>query len=462
MTVGAAVLYQSAARERDYRQLLARGDAALAEEQTFGAIENYSGALALRPDSMLAHLRRGETYLVRGDLDGAARDFRSAASLDVSAPRPLEQWGDVLYRQQRYRRAAEIYESRLRLDDRSAPFYYKLALARYRDGNSDAAIAALQQAVRLDSQMADAYYLMGVCLRDQHRRTEAIAALQKAVAHAPGLIPAREELAELYEQAGERNDEIQQLQILAGLDSGRIERRVAVGLAHARAGHLDLAVLTLASTLDQAPDQAAIYGALGRVWLEIAETRHDHPDALGKALEALERAASAPTATSEVKTLYARALLLARQPEAAERMLQQATERFPADPAAFAQYADVAEQQHHFDAARGALIAYAAIAPDDHRGSERAERIGNLSLRLNDLPMAISWLARASALAPDEVRPLAALARVQLKAGARADASATVTRGLHLDPDNGELLALARRLSPSRVAMSADRARSIP
>ena len=118
--VGAAVAYQAAARERDYRDLLARGDAALRDDQTFGAIEAYSGAIALRPDSMLAHLRRGETYQRRGELEAAARDFRAAAALDPTATRPLEALGDVLYQLQRFDRAAEAYERCLRLDDRSA------------------------------------------------------------------------------------------------------------------------------------------------------------------------------------------------------------------------------------------------------------------------------------------------------------------------------------------------------
>ncbi len=52
--VGAASAYQAVARQRDYRKLLTRGDAALRDDQTFGAIEAYSGAIALRSDSMLA------------------------------------------------------------------------------------------------------------------------------------------------------------------------------------------------------------------------------------------------------------------------------------------------------------------------------------------------------------------------------------------------------------------------
>ena len=60
-----------------------------------------TSAIVLRPDSMLPHLRRGETYGLRGDLDAAARDFRMAAALDPSAPRPLEELGDVLCVRQR-------------------------------------------------------------------------------------------------------------------------------------------------------------------------------------------------------------------------------------------------------------------------------------------------------------------------------------------------------------------------
>src|SRR5207248_10787329 len=101
-----ALAYQVAARDRDYRALLARGDTALHEDQTFGAIEAYSGAIALHPDSMLPHLRRAETYQRRGELDEAARDFRAAAALDPTATRPLEALGDVLYGMKRLERAA--------------------------------------------------------------------------------------------------------------------------------------------------------------------------------------------------------------------------------------------------------------------------------------------------------------------------------------------------------------------
>src|SRR5580765_4723923 len=359
--VGAAVAYQAAARQREYSALLTRGDAALSDDQTFGAIEAYSGAIALRPDSMLAYLRRGQTYERRGDrgdLDAAVRDFRRAASIDPTATRPLEALGDVLYQLQRYDRAADAYGRSVRLDDRSARVNYKLALARYRDRAVEPALAALNEAVRLDDQMADAHYLLGMCLREKGRTAEALRAIERAVALEPGVIPAREELADLYGATDRRAEQLEQLQLLAGLDRDRVERQVAIGMAHARGGHWDLAVLTLGGALERHPTEPEIYRALGQVWLE---RPRDDPAFLSKAREALERAASTPSATSEAFTLYARALLDEGDAAGAEHALQQAITRFPIDAGFFFMDAATAEKQNHLAEARKALVQAGAV-----------------------------------------------------------------------------------------------------
>src|SRR5262245_44440363 len=112
--IGGALAYQAARQERQYRALLARGDAAVREGESFVAMEAYSGAITLRPDSMLAHLRRGEAYRQRSEFESASRDFRRAADLDPSAMRPLEALGDVEYQREWFQRAADVYEARLR------------------------------------------------------------------------------------------------------------------------------------------------------------------------------------------------------------------------------------------------------------------------------------------------------------------------------------------------------------
>lgn len=447
MAAAGALAYQAAARDRDYRALVAAGDVALRDEQTFGAIEAYSGAIALRADSMLAHLRRGETYQRRGDrgdLDQAARDFRAAAALDPSATRPLEELGDVLYQRRRYDQAVDAYSRYLKVDDRSARVSYKLALAHYSSGNLDAAVSALGQTLRLDDRMANGHYLLGMCLRDGHRGPEAIRAFERASILSPGLIAAREELADLYRSAGRHADEVEQLQIVAGLDRDRIERQVAVGLAQARAGHAELAVLTLGQALERSPDQPLIFGALGQVWLDIAQARGDAV-ALSKALEALGRTAFDPSATSAMLTLYGRALLRNDQVDLAERTLQQAAGKYPLEPAALLWLAAAAERLNHLEAARRALIDYNALVDNDGETVERASRIANLSLRLHDPRTAAEWLRRASREAPADVHVMAALAEAELRAGDPQAARETIARGLEKDANNPTLVALARR-----------------
>ena len=437
-----AFVWQAADRERKYRGLLSQGDAAVRDGQTFGAIENYSGAIVLRPDSMQAHLRRGQAYRQRGEFEAAARDFRTAADFDPSAPRPLEALGDVLYQRGRFAHAAEAYQARLDLDERSVETWYKLALTRYREGLIDAALEALAQTVRLNDSFPEAYYVMGVCQREKGRSADALRSFEKAVALSYGLIPAREELTELYPSLGRSADALEQLQVIALLDRAHVERQVALGLAQARSGHGELAVLTLGAALERTPDQPMVYGALGRVWLDMADTR---ADALSKALDALERVASTPTASSEMLMLYGRALLKAGRPDEAEKVLQDATARFPVDPDAYVAYADIAEQRNHAAAARTALTAYGAIVTSEPDFATRASRIGRLSLLLDDPAAAVAWLQRAANAGLGNVSVLVSLADAQLRSGDRAGARTTIATALDKEPENPTLLELARK-----------------
>jgi tetratricopeptide (TPR) repeat protein len=430
VAAGAAFVAYQAIRDRDYQALLARGDAALRSEQNFPAVDAYSGAVALRPDSMLPRLRRGEAYQRRGDLDAAVRDFRDAADLDAAATRPREELGDVLYQLQRYQRAAEAFESALALDDRLTRVEYKLALARYRAGDARGAIAALARTSQGPDATAEMHYLLGLSFRDTDRIADAQRSFEKAIAMSPGLIAAREELADLYSTQTRRADVLDQLQVLAGLDRDRVERQVVVALAQARAGHTEPAIVTLGTALERAPEDPRIYGALGQVWLQDAETRNDR-FALNKALEALERAGSGSNVTSETLTLFGRALLRNGQVDRAEQVLQLATTRYPLSPMSFSYYAAAAERQKHFDAARQALIDLAALQGDDDNLAERAATIASLSMRLNDPASAARWFQKAvDAGGPGASDPklLKSLADAQFKAGLKSPGAAASGR----------------------------------
>lgn len=366
LVAGAVFAWNAVRQEREFRRLIAAGDAAIIHNQTYEAIEAFSGALALKHDSMLAYLKRGDSYRRRGELSAALRDLREASSLDPTATRPLELLGDVNVAMGRYERAAEVYRRYIALDDRAPHVLYKLALAYYRNGQPTLAIDPLRRAVALDDRFAEAHYLLAMCLKDQKHELQAMQSLGRALEINPALGVAREELADLALARGRTRAGIEQLEALAALEPSQPQRLVNVGLAYARAGDYDNAVTTLGRAAQRYPEAEGVYIALGRIWLSIAEARGDRV-ALSKAVQALEPAATRADASSETLTLYGRALLLSGRVDAAERTLQQAASMLPVEPVAFMYLSSAAQRRGHVSAAREALVKYTSLTGEDQK-----------------------------------------------------------------------------------------------
>jgi|TARA_B100001964_G_scaffold224323_1_gene271033 tetratricopeptide (TPR) repeat protein len=405
--IGGVLAYTAVREDREYRRLVGDGNAAVATGDTFLAIEAFSGAVALKPDAMLARLKRGETYRRRGELAAALRDLRSAARLDATATRPLEQLGDVNAALGQYANAEARFLDYLRLDAEAPRILYKLGLSRYRNGNAVTAVSALRDAVALDPGLAEAHYVLGLALRAQDELDTAVAALRVAVRLAPAETNARLELADLLSTLGLHEERIDQLEALAALNLDRPEHQVALGLAHADAGRSDLAVLALGRAAERYPDQPHFYVALGRIWLDVADQRAD-PSALGKALEALDGSIVQAVNTSAAYVLRGRALLLADDLDGAHDAFQTATERFPVDPEAHRQLGGLALQAGRVGAAREALSLHDALAQHTMTPAARASsarRLGELSGRLADHTAQVRWLRLADEIDPPTGRP---------------------------------------------------------
>ena len=446
--VAGALAYSALTNEREFDRHIAIGDQAVAEERAFQAIEAYSGAIARNPDSVLAHLKRGSLYYSQNQLDAALRDLRRAIELDPGALRAIEMLGDVNVGLGRGDRAIEQYEAFIALDERNARVLYKLGLARYRDGRSEAAMDPLRQALALDPSLGEAHYVIGLVQRDLDQLPAARKSLEEAARRSPASqTSAREALAEVYALEGEHARAINQLEALAALDSSRPDRVVAVGLAQARAGREDAAIVTLGRAVDRFPDTAQVYAGLGHVWLTSAQRRGDRV-ALSKALEALRQAANRPDATSETFTELGRAWTLAGDVRAADRALQQAVTKLPVVPDAYLQLADLAARDGRVLAARDALLKYAILVGDERSLAAVATRIADYSMTLSEPALAMRWFGRAI----DDAGPSPALqlklAEAAWKAGDVARAHQVIDEALSSEPGNPALQQLKRRLPP--------------
>ncbi len=441
-----AIVVQTVDRNRNYRSLLAEGDQAMADGNAFAAIAAYSGALALRQDSVAAHIRRGQAFRDQHSTAEAMHDWSDAARLAPRSTLPNELLGDLYSAQGDDARAASYYEKCVQLDAQDATREYKLGLARYRAGSPSAAVAPLRRAVELNDNFGEAHYLLGLVLRDtQAMPQEAITAIEQAIRVAPSLTAAREELADLYRAAGRPVDELTQLQSLASLDP-QTSRDIAIGLAQARQGQFDGAIATLADAAAHDPNDSQVQLALGRVYLSRAERVLDR-QTVTLALDALERALGGTARRSEGLTLLGRALYLSNDYAGAERILREAVATSPLIVDAFGYLADACERQGHFDDAREALSRLDALEGDTALPSvraARARRVGGLALKTGDVPSARLYLQRAVDGGERDATTLGQLADALWRDGRQDEARSTLDKALALEPRNQVLLRLRR------------------
>lgn len=377
LMVGTVLAWSAVRQEQEYQRLIAVGDAALSQDQTYGAIEAFSGALALKRDSMLAYLKRGDTYRRRGEFAAALRDLQDATVLDPAAPQPVELLGDVNAAMARYAEASQHYEAFVVLDDRSPRVLYKLALAYYRNGDAERALDPLRDAVALDDGFTEALYLLGMCLREGGQDAEALETLARAVEINPAFVAAREEMIAIFDHGGRGQDALEQREALAALEPTRAERLIDLGLTYARGGRTDAAVLTLGRAAERFPDEPAVYTALGRVWLE-APAPQDSRVALSKAIEALQLHATSAGASGETLMLYGRAMLRSGDAPVAERVLLQAAEQTPVERGLFLDLAEAAERLGHVPLAVDALRRYLALGDDSADNLAVSRRLARL------------------------------------------------------------------------------------
>jgi tetratricopeptide (TPR) repeat protein len=359
--VAAAVQAWSDVRQtRTFRRLIAEGDAAVARGEAAAAIEAFSGAVALRPTSMLPYLKRGDTYRRQGQYDTAERDLAQAQALDPTAPQPLELAGDVRLARGDAAGAVTSYRAYLALEDRAPRIQYKLGLALYRGGDAAGAADAARHALALDGSLADAQRLLGVAALAQGATAEASAALTRALALQPASSATRSALAELFAAHGRTRDEMVQREAMAALDTARPEGLVSLALAQVRRGRSDEALATLARAQERFAGSPAVANATARVWLDLAEQKGD-TQAIQQALDVLTPVAARESASSETLALHGRALLLNGDLEPAEAALLRATTTFPIERDAFRLLSTAEARLGRREAARAALARHAAL-----------------------------------------------------------------------------------------------------
>lgn len=451
LAVASALVVQRLNDDQQFRALMASGDIALAAGNTYAAIEAFSGAMAVRADSMVAHLRRGEAYQAQRRQDEAVRDYLEAARQQPGAADPLLKLAELYDGQGDTAQAAEWYGRASDVDGQNPTLLYRLALARYRAGQPATILDPLRRALVLEPGFDEAHYLLGLALRDTQDVAGAMTALERAIQANPSLTAAREELADLYRAQGRFADEMAQLTALASGDA-RGPRDVAIALAEARQGRYDIALTTLSAARTRYPADSQVALALGRVHLMRAEATTDATRrtlAAQEALAPLEAALGGSARRSEGLALYGRALHLTGDVAGGERILQGAVATTPFDRQAFLYLADAADALGRPAEAWEWLMRFDALEGDTASPAERSargRRMGGLALAAGDAARARPYLERAVQDGLGDATLFGWLADARWRTGDKAGARDALARALALAPRDAALRRLRQTI----------------
>lgn len=392
-----------------------------------------------RPRPSEETLETAQRDLASGHADDAQRGFELVLLRDPTSLPAIR--GRIEAARKRGGLGLVASELQLRAEARpgDAVALYALGLARFAQGDDAAALVALRRAADLRPSEPDIQYRLGLALFSGEKFAEAKAPLSRAVELAPKVVRYRVPLATCLGRLGERRAAIAALGQVPLL--GPTPEEAALAVKSARA------LTDLFRDLPQ-PARADLEVALGYL------TR----DAPGLAVPPLEALLQRFPDLAPAHALLG--LAAARLDEAGKAVteLKRAAELAPELPQPHAWLAELYSGKERAELAAGE---YALALERDPLDVETLIKLGRL--RLESAPaQALSPLAQAAALAPEDDALQLLLARAQLGAGKPEQARPLLERLADKRPEDAEvLLRLALLLFDDRARLAGGERRAL-
>jgi tetratricopeptide (TPR) repeat protein len=145
----------------------------------------FHRAIAADPKYAKAHTNLGLALYVGGQVEQAIACYRRAIALDPKYAGAHNNLGLALKAKGEVEQAIECYRKAIAADPRLAAVHNNLGSALYARGKVEQAIASYRQAIAADPELAPAHYNLGNALRDTGKVEEAIACYRSAIAADP-------------------------------------------------------------------------------------------------------------------------------------------------------------------------------------------------------------------------------------------------------------------------------------
>jgi tetratricopeptide (TPR) repeat protein len=227
------------------------------------AIRFCQAAVALRPQSAVAHGNLGAALYNRGDVDGAIAEGKKAIELDPSNAVARSNLGVALHNNGDVDGAIAECKTAIKLRPNSADAHFHLANALYAKNGMDEAIAEYRIAIDIDCKHAGAHSNLGAALHKKGDLSAAIAECKKAIDFEPMSALTHSNLGNVLRDKKDVDAAIAECRKAVELDPKLADAHLNLALALGDKGDQDEAIAEYRKAIDLKKNSAKAHYNLG-------------------------------------------------------------------------------------------------------------------------------------------------------------------------------------------------------
>ncbi|MFQ5587197.1 MAG: tetratricopeptide repeat protein [Nitrospiria bacterium] len=338
----------------------------------------FQQVVAINPDHQDAHVRLGDLYARQGDIEQALARFEKVLAINTEGPgaqiakskMPVLQ-GRLLARHGRFEEALSVFLNALSFSGEQAELHYHIGRIYMIQKRPKEAEQAFLKVLSADAGHQETYLNLGNLYESQGRLAEALAAFTRAVdinAENPGGVSANQKIpllrGSLLAQQGRLKEALSVFEGALKTSRAQAALYFNMGRIHLQLGDTRKAEALFLKTVQENPRHQRAYIHLGSLY--------EQREALEKAVAFYEKAAGVNSKNAEgesarVSTFSVRGKIAmrTRQFESALKWFQTAIEVQPDNPANFFNLGVFYQQIKDFDAAVVAFEKVMTLDPKD-------------------------------------------------------------------------------------------------
>ncbi len=235
------------------------------------AIDDYSGAIRLRPKYTDAYSNRGVAYKNLGQFDKAIEDYSSAIGMDPDYYKAYYNRGTAYYILRQWTLSIADFSKAIGINPKYTEAYNNRGIVYNDLGHWVMAIADYSRAIEIDPKYKDAYANRGVTYGHLGQWDKAIADYSSVIAMNPNYSDGYNNRGIVYSNLGKWDEAIDDYSRAIDLDPNSRDAYSNRGLSYGHLGQWDKAIADFSREIEIDPRYPDAYNNLGNAYFTLGQ-----------------------------------------------------------------------------------------------------------------------------------------------------------------------------------------------